>query len=116
MHVAAQVIRTFTEDGGLGISFSDDWEIEEISEGSQAEKHKLWAPGLWLTHIQGKYIVGHSTGDEFIYGAFKAAGRPIKLGFITYKPPTYAEYDTASDHLTQARTPPRPWVLAETDL
>ena len=50
-----------------------------------------------MTHIQGELVVGKSR-DE-IYRAFGAAGRPISLGFITYRPPSLQEYDLAQDLL-----------------
>ena len=41
--------------------------------------------------------------DDVIYEAFRKAGRPIKLGFITYKPPQIQQFVTA-DSLLNAST------------
>ena len=88
-----EITKTFKMEGGLGINFSDDWEIEEITPGSQADLAGLRC-ALWLTHIQGELIVGKSRDQ--IYTAFGAAGRPISLGFITYRPPSLQEYDIST--------------------
>ena len=34
-----EITKIFTEEGGLGISFSDDWEVEEIAEDSQVDHY-----------------------------------------------------------------------------
>eukprot|EP01047_Picozoa_sp_COSAG01_P046179 COSAG01_NODE_4314_length_5139_cov_22.559413_2_plen_101_part_00 len=53
---------------------------------------------LWLSHIQGALIIGKRR-DE-IFDAFRKAGRPTSLGFITYRPPELQEYQKADDLLT----------------
>ena len=65
-----EIVKTFTKVGGLGINFSDEWEIEEIEEDSQAEEKGLRA-ALWLTHIQDELIAG----KESVH--CPSCGRPI---------------------------------------
>jgi RNA recognition motif-containing protein len=57
VRIKPEIVKTFHGEGGLGINFGEAWEIEEIDEESQAEVLGL-RPAIWLTHIQGKLIVG----------------------------------------------------------
>ena len=42
---------------------------------------------------------------QVVVEKFKEAGRPITLGFITYKPPDLQEYDQVRHNPTQPQLP-----------